>query len=299
MDYKKAINKIVEERISRETDARLLYLELLKSDNELYETEKAIRSLKMDKVKGKQVDENALKDLLVKRSQILYNKGVTSEMLNPPYKCEKCKDTGLIGGKPCSCVISKCANDSMIIQDATFANADIKLFPEGEQEHITSVYGVAKSFCDKFPATNKLNLLFMGKCGSGKTYLASCIGNEVSSKGYSVIMLSSFAFFNRMLKYHTTYDSDKLSFLDPLLDCDLLIIDDLGSENVFKNVTVEYLFLVINERMTANKHTIFTTNLDNEMIRKRYDERTYSRLFGSRQSIGFALSNTDLRKNSG
>ena len=135
----------------------------------------------------------------------------------------------------------------------------------------------------------------MGKCGSGKTFLASCIASALSKNGFSVIMLSSFAFVNRMLKYHTTFDEDKLAYLEPLIDCDLLIIDDLGSENIFKNVTVEYLFHVVNERMNAGKHTVFTTNLDDDMIRTRYGERTYSRLFGSRQSAGFALSDKDLR----
>lgn len=286
----------MEDRISRETDAKLLYLELLRSDNELYETEKAIRSIKMDKVKGKQVDEKTLNDLLVRRSKILYSKGVTSEMLNPPYKCEKCKDTGLVNGKPCSCVISKCASDGLINSEATFYNSDISIFPKEEQKRVATIYDTAKAFCNKFPITNKLNLLLMGKCGTGKTYLASCIANEISAKGYSVIMLSSFSLVDRMRKYHTTFDYEKLSYIDPLLDCDLLIIDDLGSENIFKNITVEYLFHIINERMTANKHTIFTTNLDDEMICSRYGERTYSRLFGSRQSIGFALSDTDLRK---
>lgn len=91
----------------------------------------------------------------------------------------------------------------------------------------------------------------MGKCGSGKTFAASCMAKAISDKGYSVIMLSSFAFANRMLKYHVALSSEKLQYLEPLLDCDLLVIDDLGSENIIKNVTVEYLFHVINERMSA------------------------------------------------
>lgn len=295
MDYKRAIQKIVADRRSKETDAKLLYLELLRTTPKLYEVEKAIRGLKMDEIHGKVIDKSNLESLVALRNQILFEQGITKDMLDPPFKCAKCKDTGLIGKKTCSCVIQSCAGEG-VSNDLTFDRSTLTVYPQAEQKHVASVYATAKAFCDKFPATNKLNLLFMGKCGSGKTYLASCIANELMSKGYSVIMLSSFAFVNRMLKYHTTFDDEKLGFLDPLLDCDLLIIDDLGSENIIKNVTVEYLFHVINERMTAGKHTIFTTNLDDDMIRSRYGERTYSRLFGSAQSKGFALSSSDLRK---
>lgn len=296
MNYKKAIQIIVENRSKRLADAHLLYLELLRTNSELYEVEKAIRNIHMDEVLGKQVDKTKLAELLKKRDEILVKSGVTHEMLNPPFECEKCKDTGLVGGKPCSCVISKCASDGMIDDSASFEQSDINVFPKEERDGIAKVYSTAKAFCDKFPYTNKLNLLLYGRCGSGKTYLASCIANEVTSKGYSVIMLSAFALINRMHKYHTTFDYDRSSYLDPLLDCDLLIIDDLGTETMMKNVTVEYLFHIINERMIENKHTVITTNFDDEMIRSRYGDRTYSRLFGNKQSAGFALSNTDLRK---
>ena len=296
MDYKKAIQKIVEDRSAKKTDARLLYLELLRTCPDLYETEKRIRNAKMDLRQGKEVDGNLIAELERTRQEILERKGITENMLNPPPTCAKCNDTGLIGDKPCSCVISKCTSDGMVNPSVTFSKYDLDVFPNEERERIAKVYATARTFCDKFPLTNKLNLLYIGKCGSGKTHLASCMANQIAAKGYSTIMLSAFAFNNRLWKYHTTFDDSKLSYIEPLIDCDLLIIDDLGSENIMKNVTVEYLFHIINERMTANKHTVFTTNLDNGMILARYGERTYSRLFGSRQSIGFALSNTDLRK---
>lgn len=296
MNYKKAIQSIVENRSKRISDAKLLYLELLRTNSELYEIEKAIRNITMDEVFGKHIDKAKYSELIAIRDEILVKQGITHEMLNPPYECEKCKDTGLIEGKPCSCVISKCASDGMIDDGANFEQNDINVFPKEEQIRISKVYDTAKSFCDKFPLTSKLNLILFGRCGSGKTYLASCIANEITAKGYSVIMLSAFALVNRMHKYHTTFDYERSSFLDPLLDCDLLIIDDLGTETMMKNITVEYLFHIINERMTANKHTIVTTNLDDEMIRTRYGDRTYSRLFGNKLSTGFALSNSDLRK---
>ncbi len=294
MDYKKAINQIVDERKAALADARILFLDLLRSDPTLYETEKQIRKLRI--VLAENYDEESKKNLerlILQKSEILKAKGITAEMLDPPPKCSKCGDTGLVNGKPCSCVISRCVTDSSVIGFG-FEDCDFAIFPDEERDRITDVYKTAKGFCDKFPTTKKLNFIFMGKCGSGKTFAASCMAKAISDKGYSVIMLSSFAFANRMLKYHVALSGEKLQYLEPLLDCDLLVIDDLGSENIIKNVTVEYLFHVINERMSAKKHTVITTNLDAIMLRERYGERTYSRLFGS-LSFGSALSDVDLR----
>lgn len=294
MDYKKAINQIVSERSAALADARILFLDLLREDPQLYETEKAIRKLHMLPLNDRTDDyQSELASLESKKKALLDKKGITDQMLDPPPKCSKCGDTGIIGDKPCSCVIKRCVTDSST-EYVDFDSCDLSVFPDYERQRIENVYKTAKGFCDKFPATKKLNVIFMGKCGSGKTFAASCMAKAVSDKGYSVVMLSSFAFVNRMLKYHVADYSEKLQYLEPIIDCDLLVIDDLGSENIIKNVTAEYLFHVINERMSAKKHTVITTNLDAPMIRERYGERTYSRLFGS-LSYGAALSDTDLR----
>lgn len=293
MDYKTAIRQTVAARSKRVSDAKMLYLRLLKESPELYEVEKQLRGMIIDEANEVKINLSRKAQLEKRRMEILRGLGITEEMLNPPFVCPLCGDTGLVDKRPCKCVIDKCVDGGMN-GEYKFEAADMNIFPEGERDRIKKVYSFAQKYCEKFPSVNKLNLLFFGRCGSGKTFIASCIGDELSMRGYSVIMLSAFAFVNRMHKYHTTFDETRASFLDPLLDCDLLIIDDLGTENIMKNVTVEYFFHVLNERMTAKKHTVITTNLDDEMIRARYGERVYSRLFGS-ETIGFALSDVDLR----
>ena len=136
----------------------------------------------------------------------------------------------------------------------------------------------------------------MGKPGTGKTFLASCMANTIMQRGYSVVFLTAFETVERMLKYHTTFDATKTTYLAPLLDCDLLIIDDLGSEGIYRNVTVEYFFHVINERRLANKTTLITSNLTVNEIGIRYGERTASRLFDKSACYTREFTFADARK---
>jgi len=110
------------------------------------------------------------------------------------------------------------------------------------------------------------------------------------------MFLTAFEAVERMLKYHTTFDATKFSYLAPMLDCDVLIIDDLGSESMFKNVTVEYFFHVINERRLANKTTVITSNLTVDEIGIRYGERTASRLFDKSACYTAEFNFADSRK---
>jgi DNA replication protein DnaC len=107
--------------------------------------------------------------------------------------------------------------------------------------------------------------------------------------------VTAFGFNNCVLKYHTTFDEQKLTHMEPLLDADLLVIDDLGTESILKNVTHEYLYVVLNERMNSKKLTVVTSNLSREGIRERYGERIYSRLFDKNLGYADILGGTDLR----
>ena len=108
--------------------------------------------------------------------------------------------------------------------------------------------------------------------------------------------LTAFAANNRFLKYHTTFNEDKSGWLDPMLDCSFLIIDDLGTESILKNVTLEYFYQIINERNTSGKLTLITTNLGHDDILARYGERIYSRLFDKSLSFAYSIKGKDIRK---
>ena len=108
-------------------------------------------------------------------------------------------------------------------------------------------------------------------------------------------LLSAFALNQKFLQIHTSSEETKAQLLDDLLSVEVLFIDDLGTEPVYKNVTREYLYLLINERQARNLRTVITSNLDPEQIMSRYDERIFSRIINKDKSICLEISGKDLR----
>lgn len=291
MDYKKAIEEIILRRKNDLLKAEADILSALRENDLLHKLDTQVRSLLMTKRRGESIDEEALLQLTSKRDKMLAQLGLSG---TPAPRCNKCGDTGRADGKVCSCVISMVAATDT--PEYTFEDSDLSVFAKNDRDRMEKAYAAMLGFCDKFPNTNIKNLLLLGKTGTGKSYLASCVANRLESKGYSVLFISAFGFLNRCLKYHTAPMDEKLSYLSPLLDCDLLIIDDLGTESMLKNVTVEYLYSVFSERIRLKKHIMITTNLDQESLASRYGERVYSRMCDKRLSMWAVLAESDVRK---
>lgn len=279
MDYTRAISSVKKRRERDLENARLLYEEAVNSSPELYAVIVELNSLSIDAAKGEKVSAEKIAELKEKRSKLLEKAGLTKDKLSPPPLCKKCKDTATVNGKVCSCAVSLAlANDKDGIQLPLHSFSDLdKDFIADEKAGKTAM--LLQKFAEKFPDTKKRNIILMGGAGTGKTFLAGCVAKSVLQSGESVAALTAFGFLNRMLKYHTTFDDTKLTYLDPILDCSLLIIDDLGTESILKNITLEYLYLVLNERMVSGKHTLFTTNLTMSQLATRYGERIVSRMF--------------------
>jgi len=292
MTTKQSLNFIRDRRKRELLDADRLHALLLETQPEYYELEKQIRSLRLDVLKGKG-DENELAKLREKRLSFLQKKGIRPEMLEPAPHCEICNDSGVTSNGYCRCVIAhQTTADTTLF---SFEESNFDLFGE-EGELAKRVYAIMQKYCAKFPEVNKNNVVIVGKCGSGKSYLATAMADCVLKKGYTCFLTTAFGFINDMLKYHTAPLADKAEIIFPYLDCDMLVIDDLGSETKLNNVSEEYLYLVLNERMAKKRSTVITTNLDYEQISARYGERIASRLFDKNNSIVTSVSNTDLRK---
>ena len=141
--------------------------------------------------------------------------------------------------------------------------------------------------CKKFIETfdsNHDNFLFLGNTGVGKTFLANCIAKELLDKGYTVAYLTAFRLFDILEKYKFGKNNsdihDAANQFDYILNCELLIIDDLGTElsNAF---TTSQLYLIINERLLSRKSTIISTNLSLDHLNSNYSERIYSRIISN------------------
>ena len=154
-----------------------------------------------------------------------------------------------------------------------------------------NLYVQFDNWCNKFPAGK--NLILRGQAGTGKTYSTHVIANVLMQKGFSVLFTTAFGLVERFKKYVQSFNDETQT--DVLFDCDLLIIDDLGVEPIIKNITHEYLFNVINERLAHAKPFIVTTNLDEPALKQRYDQRIVSRILSKETSVVIQFSSKDLR----
>lgn len=201
------------------------------------------------------------------------------------YDCKICEDTGYVGGKVCEC-IKKAVKQLYITEllktiplgENTFKNFDLSFYAdEQSKKRMTSVLNLCKEYAEDFGNAPTKNLLFMGNTGLGKTHLTLSIVNEVLEKGYFVFYGSAFNIFAQMEKEHfEKHTNDTFLFA---VECDLLCIDDLGSEFVSPYVQT-LVYNILNTRLLSGKPTIISTNLNMSEIENRYTERVASRLMG-------------------
>lgn len=242
--------------------------------------------------------QNKILDLKSEKQKILDKLKVT---LSPKYTCTKCNDTGYILknglSEMCSCMKQELLNEAYNksnmynLQDETFDNLDLNLFstepnlerygsPTSPRENIQKIIQVSKDFIKDFSNKNQKNLLFTGSAGIGKTYISSCIANEIIKNGHTVLYQTAPLLLDSIFDYKYNNKSTKALY-DNLFNVNLLIIDDLGTENLTAAKFSE-IFTLLNARLlTPNTKTIISTNFSLEELSKMYDTRIVSRLIGS------------------
>jgi DNA replication protein DnaC len=285
------------------------FLEFLKiSIPDFAALDKAYRELELDAAKknadGQNIEKERaqLRRLTAKKEELLIARQIDPKRLLPEYECALCGDSGSVGASPCACFVGR-LNERLTEysgikqnKNLTFKNSDLSKVKDGKhKKQLEGLYAVAAEFCRKFPNTAKKNILLVGKSGVGKTYLLNCIVNELIAKNRSVLYLTAFALNNLFVKFHTKFDEDKSLYFESLIECDLLVVDDLGSEPILKNVTKEYLFSLINERGVHKKSTFYSTNLDLSGLRAIYGDRIYSRITDKETTMMFNVEGTDIR----
>ena len=230
--------------------------------------------------------------LRLRKSQILTDLGYPADYLQPVYSCPDCKDTGYIDGKRCHCftqqaidVIYTQSNIKDILATENFDNFSFAYYSTVEVNPATGLtaletakaaYNTCQKFIENFD-TSFSNLLFYGDTGTGKTYLSNCVAKELLDKGHSVIYFTAFQLFDILSKGIFDKDNKAIAAHQNIFDCDLLIIDDLGTE-LANSFTTSQLFLCLNERILRKKSTIISTNLNMGQIADIYSERVLSRI---------------------
>jgi len=301
MNKNQIINQIISEmrliKAEQEAKNKADYLEAL-IDDEIAKHDKEIRELTLKFARGevKEVTLNkAIEKLEKSLDNLLRSKKTEIEL------CKKCSNSGYIKNKTCGCVLkeytARLTAESGLETSGipkNFKNS-LKIFADNKEitNKYKKIYDVLQKYCDNFP-TNK-NLVLAGATGGGKTYSAQIIGNNLLDRGFSVLYVTAFSLIQRFKSYISTFDQSNSTELDPLLLADLLIIDDLGSEPVIKNITEEYLYNIINERLITNRPFIITTNLSPDDLMTRYDQRLSSRILSREKSVVIEFNSQDLR----
>lgn len=226
------------------------------------------------------------------RSRLLTDMGYDEDYLSPIYTCPDCRDTGYKDGRKCHClqqaildVVYSQSNIRPILSKENFSTLRLDYYSSEDQNPATGLTALetakdAVEKCRKFiqDFTNKpQNLFFYGDTGVGKTFLSNCVAKELLDRGYSVIYFTAFQLFDILSKGVFQRDADAIAAHQNIFDCDLLIIDDLGTE-LSNSFTVSQLFLCVNERILRNRSTIISTNLSMNQLADTYSERTLSRI---------------------
>lgn len=238
--------------------------------------------------------------LRTRKQLLLTEAGYSINYLDPPYQCSFCKDTGFTGSEMCHCfrqAILDCSykqtSIKALLEEENFDTLSHEYHTGEELTRFIKAEETSRKLVDEFGKTY-MNILFMGTVGTGKSFLSNCIANELIKKGHSVIYFSAVSLFDSISSYKFQKGSKDPSEnpTGDIYNCDLLVIDDLGSEVVNSFVCSE-LFTIINERHLRHKDTVISTNLSLTDLNERYSGRIFSRMYSYYEIC--SLSGNDIR----
>lgn len=241
-----------------------------------------------------------LDTIAARKKQLLVANGYPEDYLNVKPECPYCNDTGFTDGKKCRCFRQKEI-------EVLYSHSHLReLVKEQNFDHLSESYyqgedlqrfRVACSACKRMVAefdTVFRNIYLYGTVGTGKSFLSICVARELLETGHSVLYFSAAALFDKLSMY--SFDpktkEELRDFTADLYECDLLIIDDLGTELTNQFISAQ-LFTCLNERHMNRKPTVISTNLSLREIQARYSDRVFSRITNDYEL--YKLSGADIR----
>lgn len=257
---------------------------------------------------GSKDRESVLTDLRCKLSALRQEKealltkaGYPADYLELTYACPDCKDTGYIGRKKCRCflkeeiqILYSSSRLQAVLSEENFSTLSFDVYDDEQKAAMPAVIRKCRDFIRTFD-TEKPSLLFYGPVGTGKTFLTNCIAKELLDSGHSVIYFTAFQFFEHFSVTGGPEAGAPEQRHEALLDSDLLILDDLGTE-MANTFTVSRLFQILNERALRRRSTILSTNLSPKDFRDIYSERVFSRITSCYTLVKFTGSDIRIRK---
>ena len=310
-----ATERIAERRSKAEADASMRHARMIVKCPEIAQLEDKMRKSAYGLVKvigmgDKTVEyiENLRNENLAAQAEIkdiLVSMGYAENYLEPDYVCKKCDDTGFSGGKLCECHIDLlrqlsyeqlCKSSPLNLSSFDDFSLDFYNDDSDTFELMGCNYQFCRNYAENFDMSS-YSLIMTGETGLGKTHLSLAIAGEVIRKGYGVVYGSVQNLFSTIEKEHFGRSSDADGTTEKmLLDCDLLILDDLGAEFT-TNFTIATLNNIVNTRILESKPTIISTNLPLSMLDDRYSRRIASRIIGEYQILSFEGKDIRQQKN--
>ena len=266
--------------------------ELKEADQKIMDilTEKAFAALKGND--GAEY-ETKLAQARAERETLIKAAGVDPAYADRIYTCPYCKDTGFIvksdgPAEKCKCfrkreseILLEQSGMAALLANNNFSVMRTDVFDEETKDHFVKAVDYCRGFIDSFD-TDYRNILFCGTVGTGKSFLSCCIASDLIASYHSVVYMSAKTLFDTLAE--AQFSREKLpevaAVRERIYDCDLLIIDDLGTEMTNSFVGTE-LFSIITERYNSRRSVIISTNLELAQLRDRYSDRVFSRITGS------------------
>ena len=310
-----ALMRVYEEKRAKSRDlANLHYERARQKVPELASIDASISSASLDQAKKLLAGDNTalaslkedIRSLSDRRRRLLSNAGFPEDYLEQHFECPDCQDTGYIGSRKCTCfkkaeieLLYAQSNLNEILEKENFDSFSFDYYSATIKNEATGLsaletarraYDTAQRFVQNFDHKFE-NLFLYGDTGVGKTFLSHCIARELLRSTHCVLYFSAYDLFD-MMAANSFSRKDTGTDEELIYDCDLLIIDDLGTELTNSFVSSQ-LFLCLNERIMRRKSTIISTNLTLKNFSDTYSERTFSRIASNYQMI--SLIGKDIR----